>query len=281
MAKNKSKEPQYYLSRINTQVLNYGVYVMKPAEKLLYLLILFVAGGAVGLVFYGGLFKEDGEATLLTLISNIVVFVLIGLLAIKSFLPSVTQSLQKKRIERLRKQFCDFASSLTNSLASGMNMNDSMLAVHKDLLTQYAEEDYIVQEVQEIINGMNNNIPIEDMLKDFGIRSGVQDIRNFATVFATCYRTGGDIKSVVRRTTEIISEKMMINSEIETTITSNKMQANIMTVLPIVIILMMRFMSSEFSASFGTIIGVIGLTITAVLTFAAYKVGQKIMDIKG
>lgn len=281
MAKNKNKEPQYYLSRINTQVLNYGVYVMKPTEKLLYLLILFVAGGAVGLTFYGGLFKEDGKATMLTMISNTVVFVVIGLLAIKSFLPSITKSLQKKRADRLRKQFCDFASSLTNSLASGMNMNDSILAVYKDLQTQYAQDDYIVREVQEIINGMNNSIPIEDMLKDFGIRSGIPDILNFATVFATCYRTGGDIKSVVRRTSETISEKMMINSEIETTITSNKMQANIMTVLPIVIVLMMRFASSEFSAGFGTVIGVIGLTISAVLTFAAYKVGQKIMDIKG
>lgn len=280
MAK-KNNGPQYYVSKTNTQVLNYDVYVMKKTEKFLYMLLLFIAGGAVGLIFYGGLFKEDGQATLMTTISNFVVFAIVGLLAIKYFLPTINESLRNKRTEKLKKQFCDFAAALTNALASGMNMTDSLNAVYLDLQSQYSDEAYIVEEVREIINGVNNNIPIETMLEDFGIRSGVPDILNFSTVFATCYRTGGDIKSVVRRTTEIISEKIMISSEIETAITSNKMQMNIMNVLPIVIVLMMRLMSQEFANSFGSIIGVVGLSITVALTIGAYKLGQKIMNIKG
>lgn len=280
MAK-KNKEPQFYISKINTQVINYRVYIMTPAEKLLYSLLLFAAGGAVGLIFYGGLFKENGEPTFATMISNGVVFSLIGLLAIKSFLPVVTEALRKKRIDKLKKQFCDFASSLTNALASGMNMNDSLVAAYNDLQTQYSEESFIVQEIEEIINGVHNNIPVETMLEDFGIRSGIPDIVNFATVFATCYRTGGDIKFIVRRTTEIISEKIMISSEIETAMTSNKTQMNIMNVLPVFIVFMMRMMSPDFSDSFATIIGVIGLTVSAGLTIAAYKMGRKITNIKG
>lgn len=280
MAK-KEQGPQYYLSRINTQVLNYDAYYMKPIEKIIYTLGLFIIGGLVGLIFYGGLFKSNGEGTMLTTISNLVVFGVVGIMAIKYFLPTIQDSLKKKRINKLKKQFCDFASALTNALASGMNMNDSLMAVYNDLQSQYSEEAFIVVEVQEILNGINNNIPIETMLEDFGTRSGVNDITNFANVFATCYRTGGDIKSIVRRTTEIISEKVMISSEIETTLTSNKMQMNVMNVLPIVIILLMRMMSEDFANSFSTIIGVVGLTVSAGLTIAAYKVGQKIMDIKG
>ena len=111
MAAKKPKEPQFYTSRINTQVLNYGVYVMKPSEKLTYSLLTFIVGGVVGLIFYGGLFKADGRATMLTTISNLVVFLLVGLLAIKYFLPTIAESLRKKRMEKLKKQFCDFASS--------------------------------------------------------------------------------------------------------------------------------------------------------------------------
>lgn len=283
MAKqDKIQEPQYYTSKINTQVLNYNVYEMKVTEKLTYSIILLLVGGVVGLIYYGGLFKDDeGTNTFLTLISNIIVFVLVGLACVKMFLPSISNSLKKNRINKLKKQFVDFASSLTNSLASGMNMNDSLNAVYKDLQVQYSEDAYIVIEIEEIINGINNNIPVEIMLEDFGLRSGIDDITNFANVFATCYRTGGNIKSIVRRTTDIISEKVMISSEIETTITSNKMQMNVMNVLPIVILVMMRFLSAEFAESFGSIIGVIGLTISAALTIAAYKLGQKIMDIKG
>jgi tight adherence protein B len=119
------------------------------------------------------------------------------------------------------------------------------------------------------------------MIADFGVRSGIPDIENFAVVFSTCFRTGGNIKSVVRRTTEVISEKLIIASEIETTITSNKMQMTIMNVLPIFIVFMMRTMSAEFAASFASIIGVIVLTISIAMFIAAYKWGQKIMDIKG
>lgn len=280
MAK-KSSRPQYLTSKINTSVLDYRVYVMKVRERLMYALLLLLCGGVVGLVFYGGLFLKDGNPTLLTAISNLVVFFLAGLIAIKSFLPMVSQSLKKKRQNMLKKQFCDFASALTNALAGGMNMSDSLQAVYSDLRMQYAEDSLIVVEVQEIINGMNNNVPAETMFEDFAQRSGVADIESFATVFSTCYRTGGDLKSVVRRTTDIISEKIMISSEIETAITSNKMQMNIMNVLPVVIVLMMRLMSAQFAQGFSSVVGVIGLTITVGLTFASYKMGQKILDIKG
>lgn len=278
---NKNQEQQYVISKVNTQVMNYCVYVMQPMEKLLYTIGLTVAGGCIGLVFYSGLFTNDGIPTLMTTISNIIVFIVGGIVANKYFMENIKEALKAKRIGVLKGQFCEFASALTNALSSGMNMNDSLNAVANDLLAQYPEDTYIVKEVNEIINGANNNVPIEEMLEDFGNRSGEVDILNFATVFSTCYRTGGNIKSVVRRTTEIISEKIMISSEIETALTSNKMQMNVMNVLPIVIILMMRLMSADFAASFGTIIGVIGLTISAALTIAAFKMGQKIMDIKG
>lgn len=280
MGKNSSQS-QYLTSKINTSVLDYRVYVVTASERLKYVLLLMLAGGIVGLIFYGGLFMKDGKATILTTISNVVVFLLAGLISAKSFIPVISQTLKKKRQNTLKKQFCDFASALTNALSGGMNMSDSLQAVYSDLRMQYAEDSLIVVEVQEIINGMNNNIPVETMFEDFAQRSGVADIESFATVFTTCYRTGGDLKSVVRRTTDIISEKMMISSEIETAITSNKMQMNIMNVLPIVIVLMMRLMSAQFSESFSSLVGVVGLTITAGLTFASYKMGQKILDIKG
>lgn len=281
MAKNKNEQPQYYISPINTQVMNYAVYVMKPTEKLMTRAILFVLGGLVGMIFYGGLFKSEGQATLLTTISDVIVFSIVGLIANKIFFDMVVESKRIKRINILKQQFCDFLSALANSLSSGMNMNDSLLAVYNDLREQFSDDAHIVVEIKEIIGGMNNNIPIEEMLMQFGIRSGVDDIVNFATVFSTCYRTGGDIKSVVRRTADIISEKVMISSEIQTAMTSNKMQMNVMNVLPLVIVQMMKMLSSAFAESFATIIGVFGLTITLSLTFAAFKMGQKITDIKG
>lgn len=71
----RDSEPQYYTSKTNTKVRNYNVYIMQPKERIMYSIIVAICGGAVGLIFYGGLFKRDGISTMATMISNIVVFV--------------------------------------------------------------------------------------------------------------------------------------------------------------------------------------------------------------
>lgn len=277
----KEKESQYLLSATKSRVLDYRVYVMSFFIKILVSIALIVIGGLVGLIFYGGLFKNNGKYTLFTYVSNLIIFLLIGLIARKIFLPVVINVLKNRRIKMLKLQFRDFLYSLSNSLSSGMNVNDSLINSYNDLKIQYSEDAYIVKEVREMINGINNNISIEDMLKDFGNRSSVDDISNFATVFETAYRTGGNIKDIVRRTAEIIGEKMLIAEEIQTKITSNKLQMQVMNVIPIFIILMLRFLSSEFADAFASFIGVICMTIGIILFVIAYVVGQKIMDIKG
>lgn len=279
--KQKNNEPQYYMSATNNKMLNYRVYKMNAGEKLLYALAVFAAGGIVGQIFYGGLFQDDNGPTFATNISNIIVFIVVGIIALKMFMPALSNMLKNRRIKQLRSQFRDFLDSLSNSLSSGMNMNDALMNSYSDLLGQYSDTSFIVLEVKEMINGIQNNIAIEDIIKDFGRRSGIEDVSNFATVFETSYRTGGNIKDIVRRTTDIISEKMMITEEINTKLTSNKMQMQIMNVIPIFLVLMMRSFSSDFSAAFSSVIGVIGMTVGVVFFLLSYRMGQKIMDIKG
>ena len=62
---------------------------------------------------------------------------------------------------------------------------------------------------------------------------------------------------------------MMISSEIETALTSNKVQMYAMNLLPVGLILLMQVMSSQFAQSFSTLIGVVGLSISGALTVAA------------
>ena len=55
--KKKEKEAAYYLSETNMRVTNYRIYQMSRMEKILYTLIAFAVGAAVGYLFYGGLAK--------------------------------------------------------------------------------------------------------------------------------------------------------------------------------------------------------------------------------
>lgn len=278
----QQQEPKYIPSALNTPMLNYRVYYMEPFEKLKNTLLAVAAGGLVGLIFYGGQFlDEDGLATTATYIGNVVIFLLAGLIAAIIFLPIRKKQMKAKRRAQLTHQFRELLSALATSLSSGMNLQESLASAYDDLKLQFSEKAYIVREVEEMLNGLQNNISIENTIRSLGERSEIEDISSFGTVFSMCYRTGGSLKDVVRRTSSIISEKVEIAEEIETAISSNKMQFNCMMFIPILMVLMLRMMSSSFAASFSTLVGVIGMSAGIVIFVIAYRLGQKIMDIKG
>ena len=281
MAKKKTEEvPQYVASPLNNDMVNYQQYYMSAKEKILYFLLVFAIGGLVGLVFYGGLFKSDGERTLATLISNVVVFCLVGGIAAKVFVPAIRASLKEKRDKALRKQFMNMLESLVASLSAGNTMADAMRNARNDLLNQYTEKDYIIIELTEILNGVNNGLTMEEMLVSFGERSANEDIQNFSNVVGNCYRMGGNFKDVVRKTRDIISDKVAIESEIETKLASNKLQLNAMSVMPIALVGLLKLSSASFAENLSSFLGVVVTTVAIALFVGAYFWGQKIIDVR-
>lgn len=275
------KEPQYYKAAVtNIATLNYKVYYMSKKEAAAYFVLAFVIGAAVGYLFYGGLAKDEfGQATLLTWILNAAISVVVGFVAGKLFLPVRTEQIIHKRRQQLSNQFRDMLDGLTTSLGAGNNVADSFRAVKEDLQMQYEEGAYILRELDVILAGMQNGVPIEDMLYDFGVRSGIDDIKSFAEVFKVSYRKGGNMKDIIRNTHAILNDKMEIREDIETVVTSNKTEQNMMIVMPIVLIAVIKGMSPEFAANFATVTGVISTTIAIGCFVAAYYIGKMILDI--
>jgi len=280
MAKKEEKAPKFITSPINNPMVNYQVYYMSAAEKLLYSLLLFAAGGFSGWVFYGGLFKADGEATLLTHISDLVVVCLVGGIAVRVFLPAVRNMLKDRRDKALRLQFRDMLENLTSSLAAGNTMTDSISNARNDLANQYSETDYIIVELTEIVNGLNNGCTLEEMLTTFGERTNSEDIQNFSNVIGNCYRMGGDFKTAVRKTRDIISDKMAIEDEILTKISSNKLQHNAMCIMPIILVAMLKMSSPSFGANLSSFLGVLVTTVAVGIFVASYFWGRKIIDVR-
>lgn len=282
MAKKKQDlEPQYYMSATNIPTYNYKVYYMSKIEKILYFLLAFVVGAAVGYLFYGGIGKtQDGDPTKLTYILNVSISTIVGLIAGKAFLPIRVEQIIKSKKKKLNTQFRDMLEAFNTSLGAGKNVVDSFHSVYEDLKVQYEEDAYILKELEVILSGMANNIDIEVLLEDFGKRSGNDDIESFANVFKICYRKGGNIKDTIRTTHEILSDKMEISEDIETIVTSSKTEQNIMIVMPIGLIGVIKMMSPDFAANFTTMTGVLATTVAIVIFIAAYYVGKAVLDIK-
>lgn len=280
-SEKKEKEPQYYLSATNMQTTNYRVYYMSKMQRITTFIIAFIVGAIVGYIFYGGIgLDEFGNPTKTTYIFNCVISGTTGLITGIAYLPMRAESLRQKRRQNLKLQFRELLDSLSTSLGSGKNVTDAFNSALVDLKTMYEEDADILNEIKIIVSGLSNNVSIESMLNDFGNRSDIDDIKSFANVFETCYRKGGNIRDVIKNTKQIITDKIEVEMEIETIVTSSKTEQKVMTIMPIGLIGMIKLTSPEMAANYVTPMGIISTTIAVVFFIAAHFVGKIVLDIK-
>ncbi|SNT08437.1 tight adherence protein B [Micrococcales bacterium KH10] len=280
MAK-KEIAPQLQPSLLNTPAYNYRVYHFGKVERIATFIVTFGLGAFVGYTFFGGLaVDQNGEPTTATTVINTIVILVFGLAAARILMPIRANAIRVQKQRQLKKQFGDFLASLTSSLSAGGTIVQALDSARSDLEQQHNEDAPIVHEIGLVLAGFHNNVRIEDMLHDFGERSGVDDIQSFATVFRIAYERGGDMKEVVRNTNTILSEKMYINDEIETSLSGSKYETLIMAVLPVVLVAMIKGNGSTFGAALSTPIGIMCTFIALTLFVIAFLLARKIMTIK-
>ena len=277
----QEKEPAVYLSSANIPVVNYRVYYMSGKEKLLYGILAFVVGAAVGYLFYGGIGKDAyGNPTMITYVLNVLIPLIVGVAAVKLYLPIRTEQLREDRKKKLNRQFRDMLDGITTALGAGSNVPTAFQTVYEDLKTQYSSDAYIIKELEVILAGLQNGGQIEDLLADLGKRSGINSIESFASVFQVSYRKGGNVREAMSGTHEVISQKMEIMEEIETTVSAGKFDSIIMTLMPIGMVLIIKVMSPEFAANFVSGVGLVSTTIAVACFVVAYFISKSILNIK-
>ncbi len=246
-------------------LIDYDEYEMSKQEKIRYTIL-----GAGFLFFVGFLFFQN--------IIVAAVFSLGGL-----FYPKYKiRDLIKHRKKELNLQFKDVLYSLSSSLSAGRSLESSFKVALNDLRVLYPDENtYMRKELEYICRRIEMNEPVERALLDFSNRAHLEDVKNFAEVVVICKRTGGNLVEVVKNTSNIISDKIEIEQEINVLLTKQKYEQRIINVMPIIFIALVKFggggyMDPLYSSPLGYILMFIALGILA----AAYFVSAKIMDIK-
>lgn len=278
--KKKEKLPAQLENPLKAMMPNYRTYEMSAFEKVSAALLAFLVGAVCSQVFYGGLFKSEGQATLMTYISAVVFIVVVGTAAVKIFLPIRQEQLRKKRQHELGIQFRDMLESITTSLSAGDTVYQAFESAWSDIRLQYGESSYLALELEQIVQAPRSGLTLEIMLKDFADRSGSEDIESFSNVFAVSYGAGGNMKDVMRRTHDIITDKMAIADEIRTKLSANKLELNVITVAPVFLMLLLRSTNESFAEKFASLGGVICITIAIVIFVVAFRMGRRIVEIE-
>ena len=90
------------------------------------------------------------------------------------------------------------------------------------------------------------NRPVEEGLMDFGERSGLEDISNFAQVVSAAKRRGGGMVEMINQTAGMIRDKIQVQEEIHTMTAAKVFEQQVMSAVPFLIVLYIDITSPGF-----------------------------------
>ncbi len=243
---------------------DYNQYHFLCRDWLEYIFRLLIKGGLICYLFY-----DSPKAAIL--------FIPFGIMDYRS--------LKKKKLEKQKQeltlQFKSMIEALVISLNAGYSLEHSFETAQKDLSLVYDRQAYIFEELYIILSGLRMNIPLERLLKDFGERSGIEDIKNFANVVMVAKKSGGNLIRIIQKTVNSIGDKIAVEQEIETMISAKKLEERIMMIMPYGIIGYLRISNGDFlQVLYHNLLGVMLMTVFLILIYSAELWANKIMEIQ-
>ena len=186
-----------------------------------------------------------------------------------------------KRKQALSLQFRELMNSVIASLQAGYSIENAFVNSYRDMLLLFGKGSLITRELAYINNSIRNNKNIEELLEDLGQRSHIDDIRDFAEIFKIAKRSGGELPVIIKRTADIIADKMEVKRKISTIISSKKTEQSIMNIVPFGIVLYIDASSPGFFDSlYHNVPGILIMTVVMIVYLTAYFLAEKIIDIK-
>lgn len=248
----------------NCNLPDYAEYHFTFVQKLLYLLEGCLLVGMIGYFFYQ---------------SWIACVCLFPVLAF--FLREKKKELAKKRRQELSMQFKDLVLSLSANQRAGYSIENAFREAYRDMEMLYGTESPVCQEVRHIIRGLENNVVLEKLLYNLGIRSSLQDIMQFADIFVIAKRSGGNMTDILEKTAAVIEQKIETDKEIQLMISAKKMEQKIMNMVPFLIIFYIGTASKGFfDVLYHNLIGVVIMTVCLGFYGAAYLLSKRIVEIE-
>ena len=127
---------------------------------------------------------------------------------------------------------------------------------------------------------LDNNLVLENMLLDLAVRTQVEEIADFAEIFAIAKRTVGNLREIISDTSAAIGEKIEMQRELRVLIASKQLEHKIMCLVPFLIIGYIGFTSKGyFDSLYHNVSGFFIMTACLAVYFGALYWGKKITDI--
>ncbi|MDO4478943.1 MAG: type II secretion system F family protein [Lachnospiraceae bacterium] len=200
-----------------------------------------------------------------------------------AFLPFWVRSrhrqLDEKRRQRLGYDFREALDSLAMAMKAGYSVENAFAETERNLQSLLGEAD-LTREFRHMNARIRLNEAPDVLMADLAMRSGVEDIRDFASVFTAGRRIGGSMTTVIGSTAAVLQGRIEVNREIESALAAKKLEQKIMAVMPAFILVYMQITSPGFfDVMYETALGRILMTVCLVVYGLAIYIGARIVAI--
>ncbi len=246
------------------QALNYDIYILSIREWLYYSGQGVLIAALFSYIFYRSLVA-------------FLIFIPFGIMVPLT----KRKELKGRQLQRLNLEFKEGILLLSSFLSAGYSVENSVISASRELSVLYGAEGLITKEFKFIESQIHMNRSVEQAFLEFALRSGLDDVKNFAEVFSTAKRSGGELVSIISHTADVIRDKVQVRQEILTMTASKQFELKIMNLIPFFIVIYIDFTSPGFfQIMYTTGAGRILMTICMILYMIAYQTAKRIMEIE-
>lgn len=242
----------------------YDSYELSAKEKIRYILSGLMFIGMLSAVFYDSIWGF--------------------LLMLPFFYPYIKRvklKLCQKRKRQLEQEFREVIMSVDANLQAGYSVENAFKESYKDIVQLYGKESDMAKEIYWIAIQLQNNQQLEELLKNLAKRSDIDDIRDFAQIFAIAKRSGGDLRAVISNTANILEEKREVRREIQTIMSEKELEQKIMRYIPFALVGYISLTTKGFFEKlYHNPEGIAIMTICMLIYAAASLMAEKILDIE-
>ena len=184
----------------------------------------------------------------------------------------------EKRKKRLLEHFKDVLYSISASVAAGRQMPQAIAdAAHQAEMLG----NEIASELNYMVSMYNEaHGKIEDLLTDFGERSGIDEVKLFASSYRLCKKSGGDIEDVCLKSAYLLIERIDYQSEVNAVLSEKKLDTILLMAMPPAILFFLNLSSYDYvSLLYQGLEGRIIMTVSLFLMALAGVWSLKIMTL--
>ena len=242
---------------------DYNVYILKRNETLPFYALTGTSLGFTAYLFYGNIYVS-------------LIFAMLAWPAKRIY----SNHLAERRKDELRIQFRDLLYSISSYISTGRQMRGALIEAAKDMKLTYGEHSLISAELGHMVLSMEESGETEvAVLKCFADRSGVEDIVDFVDVYCISKKTGGDMGKAIRKTVEILLDRIEMDRQVKTLIAQKRLEFIILTAMPILVLLFLKLTSASYlnvmyQFALGRICMSIALLFIGIASYMAYRITQ-------